>query len=216
MKNYRESMEFVRKVRWTRLIPHHPIYYTDFGDLRKIMERNDNWTEVFCSVFGRKEFLLTFMGELETIRNTTAHNRKNSDLDFQLVSSSLEQLQTILRLDRFETLAKRFTALASIKEFLSDLQREGARVAELCSRCKPIDSLPAWSSTRESWWFDDDYIGSDLEPVRRYFALVSGYMSLPRSRGSGHRIEEWVGSSSIEVNFADSDRALTKLLTVVP
>jgi hypothetical protein len=216
LKNYRESMEFVRKVRWTRLIPHHPIYYTDFGDLRKIIERSDNWTEVFSSFFGRKEFLLTFLGELETIRNTTAHNRKNSDLDFQLVSSSLDQLQNVLRPERFEALSKRFTGLASVKEFLSQLQREGARAAEACLQCKLIDALPAWSNAQESWWFDDDYLGSALEPIRQYFGLVREYMSLPRSRGSGHHLEKWIGSSSMKEKFADSDSTLGKLLIAVP
>ena len=65
LKNYRESMEFVRKVRWTRLIPHHRSTTLTLVTYWKFMERNDNWTEVFCSVFGRKEFLLTFMGELK-------------------------------------------------------------------------------------------------------------------------------------------------------
>ena len=138
--------------------------------------------------------MLTFMGELKTIRNTTAHNRKNSDLDFQLFSSFAGAASNHLESQSIRDVSKKVYCLGFFKEFLSNLQREGARVAELCSRCKPIDSLPAWSSTRKYNSFDDDYIGSNIEePVRRYFALVSGYMSLPRSRGSGHRIEESVG-----------------------
>jgi hypothetical protein len=214
-KKYSESLKFVRTIRWTKVIPHHPIYYTDFGDLRKIVERADNWNDIFSSLFGRKEFMLTLFGELETVRNTTAHNRKNSDLDLQLVSSALEQLRTILGSERFATLELRFTGLSSIKDLLSELQSEGTFAAEACFQCKPLEALPAWVNAERSWWFDDDYLEADLASVRQYFISVSQYISLPRYRGSGHHLEEWVRSSSLNVQFVASDSTLRQLLLAV-
>jgi len=34
-----------RSTRWYRTVPHHPVYYLDFADLRKVIERSDNWGE---------------------------------------------------------------------------------------------------------------------------------------------------------------------------
>ena len=36
---YRKSRNSEKNIKWTQLIPHHPIYYLDFPDLRKIIER---------------------------------------------------------------------------------------------------------------------------------------------------------------------------------
>jgi len=52
----------------------HEIFYTDFPDLKKIVEKRDNWREVFGDIFGRKEVLVK-LDELYPLRNMIAHNR---------------------------------------------------------------------------------------------------------------------------------------------
>lgn len=50
------------------------IYYTNFGDLKKIIEDEKNWNPIFKQVFG-EQGLLHKLGELEPIRHKIAHNR---------------------------------------------------------------------------------------------------------------------------------------------
>jgi hypothetical protein len=211
LSKFRNSVDFCRQVHWTEMIPHHPIYHTDFGDLRKIIERGDNWNDTFGSIFRRKDFIVALLGQLETIRNTTAHNRKNSALDCEIVSSALNQLRSILGLQRFDELSSRFTALSSIRELLSELKNEGSNAAQACSEVRPIEALPVWSFAHGSWWFDDHYLGADLRPVKAFFNCVTQYKALPRPRGSGHHIEEWLSSNNVETLFLASHATLDKL-----
>ena len=52
----------------------HEIFYTYFPDLKKIIEKRDNWREVFEDIFGRKDVLVK-LDELYPLRNMIAHNR---------------------------------------------------------------------------------------------------------------------------------------------
>ena len=52
----------------------HLIFYTNFGDLKKIIEDETNWNIVFNHIFG-KQGVVYKLEELELIRNKIAHNR---------------------------------------------------------------------------------------------------------------------------------------------
>jgi hypothetical protein len=52
----------------------HEIFYTYFPDLKKIIEKRDNWREVFEDIFGRRDVLVK-LDELYPLRNIIAHNR---------------------------------------------------------------------------------------------------------------------------------------------
>jgi hypothetical protein len=61
------------------------MYYVDFTDYSKIIERRDNWQEAFRDVFRDKEAVLVKLRELEQIRNDIAHSRELSDLQMDLL-----------------------------------------------------------------------------------------------------------------------------------
>ena len=49
--------------------------YADFGDYRAIIERNDNWQEIFKPIFKNKVSIGETLSRLATIRNPVAHVR---------------------------------------------------------------------------------------------------------------------------------------------
>lgn len=49
--------------------------YADFTDYCRIIERTDNWREVFAPVFGIKVAFSETMRRLALVRNPTAHFR---------------------------------------------------------------------------------------------------------------------------------------------
>ena len=55
--------------------PRALIEYTDFSDYRMIIERSDNWTTAFKSVFGRPEDIRESFQRLQPIRIATMHSR---------------------------------------------------------------------------------------------------------------------------------------------
>ena len=55
--------------------PRALIEYADFSDYRMIIERSDNWTTAFKSVFGRPEDIRESFQRLQPIRIATMHSR---------------------------------------------------------------------------------------------------------------------------------------------
>src|SRR5687768_10963196 len=43
-----------RTITWHKLTPHHPLYYVDFPDLRKVVVSGTNWPSIFSTLFGNK------------------------------------------------------------------------------------------------------------------------------------------------------------------
>jgi len=58
--------EAERASRWSTFVPFHQIYYTNFGELKQIIERADNW-KLFANIFKGREVLI---GTLAGRRNT--------------------------------------------------------------------------------------------------------------------------------------------------
>lgn len=58
---------------WTGKRGAHPIYYSDFGDLEKIITAN--WDD-FKGIFGTPAFVSSRLGGLEPMRNISAHHNR--------------------------------------------------------------------------------------------------------------------------------------------
>src|ERR1700751_744070 len=52
LSKYREGLSAERKVKWSTLTPHHPIYYTDSAHLKIVIQSKNNWDAVFSAIFG--------------------------------------------------------------------------------------------------------------------------------------------------------------------
>src|SRR5689334_24990194 len=78
LRKYRDAVATERAIKWLQLVPHHPIYYIDFTDLQQIIEKDDNWRDVFRDIFGRKDIVAGILAEIAPIRNKVAHSRKVS------------------------------------------------------------------------------------------------------------------------------------------
>jgi hypothetical protein len=206
--------EYESKVKWTELIPHHPIYYIDFSDLKKIIESENN-KEVFSRIFkGRtKKIIISTLSELEPIRNKIAHNRKATDSDVKIVKAAYVKLLKAIGEDYFNNLSERCTCKTDIFDQLAKLQKEAERSFYACINYQPLnDDLPMWKSIRDMWWFDEIYLGSKLGAIKNFFWLLEQYASLPRKRGTGHKIEVWVKSNDIKTKFKNAQDEFSLLL----
>ncbi len=68
---------------WMEAKECHPIFYSDFLDLMKIMTLKDNWKQIFSQYFNNVAWTKTRLEELNVIRNDIAHNRELTPDDFQ-------------------------------------------------------------------------------------------------------------------------------------
>lgn len=212
LKSYKDGIAFERKTKWTQLVPHHPIYYVDFPDLRIIIERKDNWRDVFKDIFSRKEFLVSELSELEFIRNKVAHNRKASIADVKIVEGAYTKLSEFVGRERFEELASRCTCALGIHESMVELGVEAEKLYGLCKSFSPIGELSVWKSVRSEWWFDETYLPCGLDGIEAFFMKVEEYCELPRPRGCGHKIEMWFKESDVAELYCNARIQFDELL----
>lgn len=215
LKKYREGVKTERSVKWTRCIPHHPIYYTDFASLQKIIDRADNWRDVFEPIFqnrGKAVFLSVLSG-LEPVRNKIAHNRKATVQDLKLTEGAYTQLSEALGEQRLLDYASRATLNQDIPTVLQSLVEEVRATSRLCQSCHMIGATPIWYTASTSWWFDDSYLGASTKEIAAYYNLLSEYVALPRGRGLGYRVEDWVHRHSVAGLEDAAVRSIAQLLT---
>ncbi|MBI3074426.1 MAG: hypothetical protein HYY84_20125 [Deltaproteobacteria bacterium] len=208
----KDAREKERKTRWTRCIPHHPVYYLDFPDLATLIERKDNWKQAFKDLFLREGLFVSGLRQIEPIRNKVAHNRKLSEGDVTLVAATLDHLTEILGRETVRRLASKCTMAADLPTKLSALRDEARMAHDHVSAVQPLPRLEVWSKVSPEWWFDGDYLSADLTDIRAFFALLREYEALPRHRGAGHALEKWVTQKKFPAVFDRCDKALKSLL----
>ncbi len=212
LQKYRDAIQVQRHIKWTSLIPHHSLYYIDFADLRKILEREDNWNDAFGRLFSRKDIISSTLSEIEFVRNSIAHNRRITLPDHKSVTTAYNKLVAAVGRERFCHLASTVSSAHEIRQDIELLRKEATLALETCKKCAVLGELSTWHSTQAQWWFDESYLGHDLRDIEACFNTFREYSSLPRSRGSGHIIENWVSSNQLEEKFHLACLALTDLL----
>jgi hypothetical protein len=196
LKKYKESWLFQKQVTWVALVPHHPIYYIDFTDLKKIIERDDNWRDAFQALFSRKDIIISTLSEIEIIRNSLAHNRRLAKADLELVRAAYKKLAAAIGESRIRSIVRTGVSLKSLQEQIELLGEELRSALRACEKCLPI-RIPQLSQVNDQWWFDETYLGHDLKDLIAAFELLEKYETLPRGRGQGHIIESWLKSNRV-------------------
>lgn len=89
IKKVKERIKKEDKNPWHGKRGQHPIFYSDIGHLRGIIQRNQN---VFYNKLPEKplEWLTTMIWIIEQSRNTIAHNNPLDDLDIERVKINLK------------------------------------------------------------------------------------------------------------------------------
>ncbi|HEV2500108.1 MAG TPA: hypothetical protein VGY31_11070 [Terriglobia bacterium] len=212
LDKYTQARKWERSQTWIQCVPHHPIYYLDFPDIATILERKDNWDQVFKAIFHRKDITISGLRRLEPVRNKVAHNRKASAADLAIVQAQYEQLSSTLGHDSLGELSNRCTCRADIPKRLQDLAEEAKKSFMACKALKPAPPLVAWKSAIQEWWLDTDYLGYDMVPILKYFEAIQQYTAIPRTRGSGPEIERWVRSSNLDAMHGAAEAVFDSLL----
>lgn len=212
LKKYADSISIQRQIRWSKIIPHHPIYYVDFPDLKKIIERQDNWDDCFSKFFGRKDLISATLSELEPVRNSLAHNRLITADDLALLEGASTKIIHAIGVDRFSELVSKTSTSSTIPEELRKLKAEIRDCSSACKKCLGFKVMDEWVSVSGQWWFDETYLGRPTEAIERCFSLFSQYVSLPRQRGQGHIIECWVRTSGVIHSSESALEAVQQLI----
>lgn len=181
--------EYEANQPWQSRIVYHPIYYVDFPSLRTVIERNDNWGEVFSKLFGRKDLVLSALAAVEPARNRIAHSRQCLPEDISSLDQALSMLSTAIGEPRLEQLLHRTTSLTdgrtAIGDYCSSLARAHEKIGARMhfSEDDLIEAPPAWLLDEVFDDHQDDL--ADLE------GLVREYARMPVGQGSALRLRAW-------------------------
>jgi len=201
LEKCRGALDDERQIKWSQLVSHHPLYYVDFPDLKKIIERSDNWKQIFQSVFKRKDVIIGTLTELEPIRNKLAHNRKATATDLSIAVATFQKIAAAVGETLLNKLISRCTSAQDILGNIHQLQEEAEQVYRCCRQIERLESLETWERIKTTWWFDSDYLGNDLQDIQIFFDFASTYSQFTRSRGSGHKIETWLKSQNLKGKY---------------
>jgi hypothetical protein len=201
-----------RAAHWQSYIPYQPLYYSNFSELRKIIEQSDNWSQVFAKIFGRKEVFVGTLSMLDPIRNRIAHNRRVSQADVEVMAGAVSGLKTCIGSERFVQLASRCSTIPDLLAELQELAAELTSVHDAIAATAVVAEYPTWRRVENAWWFDSEYLGCDLAPLYVYFQLVKDYQQLPRRRGTGHELDKWKISTCQTSVFLQANAVLRSLL----
>jgi hypothetical protein len=87
-----QSAQRKENMPWRKPVTYGLIYYSNFDELRIIITQSENWSKIFQKHFGRPEGIISRLTELDSIRDTIAHNRIISSFDFESFKHLYEQI----------------------------------------------------------------------------------------------------------------------------
>jgi len=192
------SWERELKLGWQRLVPLHPLYYTSFSALRTIIERRDNWDECFSSVFIDKARLVSLLEQAEPARNKVAHNRPVTALDTASAENASNYVRVCLTDERFDDCISRFGQFPQIYDIFEKFSEWCVSAASSVSRSTTAELFSYHQDISNSWWWDEEYLGFPIDDLDSSIELVRQYNELPRNRGDGHLVQQWVETNRIE------------------
>ena len=90
----KQRMAKEEKNRWHQRRGEHPIYYTDFGDLKTLLSSNED--KFFPDILSSKERFMIAMDDLELSRNVLCHMNPLDKTNIQDVKVKFEQWQKMI------------------------------------------------------------------------------------------------------------------------
>jgi hypothetical protein len=187
-----EALKYERQTHWTRLTMHHPLYYLDFPDLKKLIANNANWPNGFDQLFTRKTSVEASLSEIELTRNKIAHSRPLTEHDFDLLTSAHHKLIAAVPQDRIADAKRAAAGSTSIRKCLTQLLAalDAALTAASTGASLNTDQVQALQVADE-WWLDEMYLGCPLAAFGDFVPLCIAYARIPSGIGQNHVRLKW-------------------------
>ncbi|WP_156390438.1 hypothetical protein [Rhizobium sp. Root1203] len=191
-KRISDGLEYERSIPWAKLVPHSPLYYSDFPHLRILIEMGGNWT-LFAETFRNKDGVRVHLGELEAIRNKIAHLRYLTDRDLAYLRTARDRIVGCIPPTDLKRLMQSAAAHVPITAYLARLVDaiEGALVAMRLGKTY-TDYQSEIFDALDQWWFEDAYLGRSTERIRAFSMLLEGYQGLPSGLGQALKKRQWI------------------------
>jgi hypothetical protein len=220
VKKMREARTDQLRNRHIQFIAYHPIYYTDFPDLRKLFESRLVWPRFERYLWGKEAFLGD-LEKLEPIRNSIAHHRPVPHSTVEIIAPVWNMLKNRLGEEKIKLWVQRPTVVENIREKLNHINQEIHKTWEVISQkeCQLPDILEVRDCVA-AWWFTREYLLPDKEEIPefdsilKYFNKLSEYnQNIPfHERGYVIKIRKWVGENKIDELVTNAESVMVEAL----
>jgi hypothetical protein len=188
----------------------HPIYYIDFPNISKIIERNENWKDCFQRILKNKREL-ELLRQIEPIRNAVAHNRAITSDHVHTVENTLQRYKDMIGNER----VTKYLEQPSIEDISSHL----ALALETLNTIEPqflsaeqnVDTEHL-RNLKHNWWFREESFGKDITCLQKVIYFSEWYDTLERARGDAYSIQQEFNNREMQVRFAESRILLKSLI----
>lgn len=209
----RSGLEYERSIKWHKAVLHHPLYYVDFPDLKKIIISGNNWRAAFDAIFSHKTNVDAGLSEIEIIRNKVAHNRFLTTADLAVLSGTHAKIIASIPSTALHNAKIAATKRTSILEPLTLLKASLDVAFTTMMEGEPMNPTTLNpTEVIEEWWFNEDYLARDLSNIVRYVDLCRQYAKFIRGLGQANVRRAWVRENTI---FQESNAAIENLREII-
>ena len=208
----KDALSYEQKTKWHRAILHHPLYYIDFPDLKKIVIGGTNWNSIFSEIFSYRAGTEVALSELELLRNQVAHNRFVSREDLHIlrgIHSKLLNSVSQADIDACRSAANnRISIISRLNDFSLAIIRSLSAMKNAIAL--PSEETPD-SSLLDEWWFDSAYLGYDVEPLKAFSTLCARYSGIPSGVGQAFHRRKWIAEHNAVASGEAADATMRSI-----
>ena len=195
---------------------HHPLYYLDFPDLKKLIINNANWPSSFELVFTKKGAVESSLSEIELIRNKIAHSRPLSEDELEILVAAKAKLFAGLSQRDLDAAKEAASHAISIRKILGTLESSilSSMAAIQAGDPLTLEHLESFMLT-DAWWFDDAYLGGPVTALTAFISMCRDYARIPSGIGQNHARRKWATNHEISKIAEEAAKELSQISRVV-
>lgn len=197
-----------REKHWLDYQAAHPIYYSHFENLKRIVVKKDNWDGVFAGYFGPVKMIVeSKLTELEPLRNKIAHNRPVTDTEVQKLALIWRELQQCMAVSSIGHPTAPIAVVPSLRimdeivarEIAEQLSQLEAELQNNRNRLTDLESaiLEDWTEVQTKWWFSPEFLSLNLSDLKDAHELLARYNALPRYPGCGNQLADYLRTNDV-------------------
>lgn len=93
-----------------------------------------------------------------------------------------------------------------------ELQEEANRQYQQVKRYGLLDTPRVWNEVRYGTWFNEEVLDQSVQEIEDLYNCYESYSQLFRTRGNGHKIEEWVKATNVDSIYYSASKKFDSIL----
>lgn len=197
-EKYNEALKNSKSQKIWRNLPLTPLYFSDYPHLRIIIQRGDNWRDIFSRVFDDRFMQLLTLSE--SIRNSVAHNKFVTQVELNILGSMFEYLENLLGKQTCDSMLANSLKYSDTCEIIEEvIECLNASVADIQkSSIISEQVMQKLAKVKYYSWLDQEIIDCRIELLKSIYKDLKLYNDVERVSGYYYRVELYSRENNLE------------------